>query len=60
MINSTIKIKCKHCGEETTIKVNSIDRLQEEIVKLRKELNDRYESSSPDLEYLKGMFFGGK
>jgi len=35
-----IKVKCKHCGEHTSIKVNAVESLTKENEKLRNELRD--------------------
>jgi hypothetical protein len=52
MINSTLKLKCPCCSHEFKIKVNSIDKLQNEIANLK----DKSKKPDDNLDYLRNMF----
>ena len=69
MYKSEVTIPCKHCGEKTTIKIKSIDKMQAEIDALTTENNGlkttinflRNQASSTENkndEFIKNMFKG--
>ena len=50
-MNSQIKITCPDCGKVITVKVHTIDKLEREIVRLKREIQ-----SMRGIDYLKDIF----